>query len=49
MTFTADAKGEIFIEKLRVGEYTVTELKNSASEGTRSQTPSRSRLLQMKR
>lgn len=33
MTFTADAKGEIFIEKLRIGEYTVTELKNSASEG----------------
>ena len=33
MTFTTDAKGEIFIEKLRVGEYTVTELKNSASEG----------------
>lgn len=33
MTFTTDAKGEIFIEKLRIGEYTVTELKNSASEG----------------
>ena len=33
MTFTTDTKGEIFIEKLRVGEYTVTELKNSASEG----------------
>ena len=33
MTFTTDAKGEIFIEKLRIGEYNVTELKNSASEG----------------
>lgn len=33
MTFTTDSKGEIFIEKLRIGEYTVTELKNSASEG----------------
>lgn len=33
MTFTTDAKGEIFIEKLRIGEDTVTELKNSASEG----------------
>ena len=30
---TTDAKGEIFIEKLCIGEYTVTELKNSASEG----------------
>ncbi len=33
MTFTTDANGEIFIENLRIGEYTVTELKNSASEG----------------
>lgn len=33
MTFTTDATGEIFIENLRIGEYTVTELKNSVSEG----------------
>ena len=32
MTFTTDANGEIFIENLRIGEYTVTELKNSVSE-----------------
>ena len=33
MTFTTDANGEIFIENLRIGEYVVTELQNSASEG----------------
>ena len=33
MTFTTDANGELFIENLRVGEYVVTELQNSASEG----------------
>lgn len=33
MTFTTDAKGEIFVDNLRVGEYKVTELKNSVSEG----------------
>ncbi len=33
MTFTTDANGEIVIENLRIGDYTVTELKNSASEG----------------
>lgn len=49
MTFTTDSKGEIFIEKLRIGEYTVTELKTAPAKGTRSQTPSKSRLLQMKR
>lgn len=33
MTFTTDAKGEIFVDNLRIGEYVITELKNSASEG----------------
>lgn len=33
MTFTTDAKGEIFVDNLRIGEYKVTELKNSVSEG----------------
>jgi len=33
MTFTTNADGEILIESLRIGEYVVTELQNSASEG----------------
>lgn len=33
LTFTTDANGEIFIDNLRIGEYVVTELQNSVSEG----------------
>lgn len=32
MSFTTDANGEILVENLRVGEYVITELKNSVSE-----------------
>lgn len=39
MTFTTDAKGEIFIEKLRIGEYTVTELKNSSQRRVQDRRP----------
>lgn len=33
MTFETDTNGEIVIEGLRIGEYTVSEVENSASEG----------------
>lgn len=33
MTFETDKNGEIVIEGLRIGEYTVSEVSNSASEG----------------
>lgn len=32
-TFTTDKKGEIFIEGLRIGEYTVSEVSDKASSG----------------
>ena len=32
-TFKTDANGEIFIENLRVGKYTVTEVADSVSAG----------------
>jgi uncharacterized surface anchored protein len=32
-SFTSDARGEILIENLRIGEYTVSEVSDSASAG----------------
>lgn len=38
-TFRTDARGEIFIEGLRVGKYTVTEVEDSVSAGYRRPDP----------
>ena len=38
-TFRTDARGEIFIEGLRVGKYTVTEVEDSVSAGYRCPDP----------
>lgn len=38
-TFQTDANGEIFIENLRVGKYTVTELEDSVSAGYKRPDP----------
>ena len=38
-TFKTDANGEIFIEDLRVGKYTVTEVEDSASAGYKRPEP----------
>lgn len=37
--FTTDANGEIFIEHLRIGKYTVTEVEDSASAGYKRPDP----------
>ena len=37
--FTTDANGEIFIENLRIGKYTVTEVEDSASAGYKRPDP----------
>lgn len=37
--FTTDANGEIFIENLRIGKYTVTEVEDSASAGYKRPNP----------
>ena len=37
--FTTDANGEIFIEKLRIGKYTVTEVEDSVSAGYKRPDP----------
>ena len=38
-TFQTDANGEIFIENLRVGKYTVTEVEDSVSAGYKRPDP----------
>lgn len=38
-TFKTDSRGEIFIENLRVGKYTVTEVEDSASAGYKRPDP----------
>lgn len=38
-TFKTDANGEIFIENLRVGKYTVTEVEDSVSAGYKRPDP----------
>lgn len=38
-TFQTDSKGEIFIENLRVGQYTVTEVEDSVSAGYKHPDP----------
>ena len=37
--FTTDANGEIFIENLRIGKYTVTEVEDSVSAGYKRPDP----------
>ena len=38
-TFQTDARGEIFIEDLRVGRYTITEVEDSVSAGYKRPDP----------
>lgn len=49
VVFTTDANGEIFIENLRIGKYTVTEVEDSVSAGYKRPDPLRSSWLLMKR